>query len=235
MLVCPHSIQDHVNGTVLAPRAWLGLHLPHAWDIPKATRMTMILASGSPFRAEILRNAGLDFDAVSSDIDERAVEAPMLESNVIPADIASVLAEAKAIDVSTRHPGALVLGADQTLGFEGESLHKCATMEEARIRLLRLSGKTHDLNSALTLVRDGETLWRHVSVAHMHMRLLSPLFIGRYLATAGADVLASVGVYHIEALGIQLFERIDGDHYAIIGLPLLPLLDQLRKMDMLDE
>lgn len=137
------------------------------------------------------------------------------------------------MDVSTRNPGALVLGADQTMALDGQLLHKPTDMEEARFRLLAMSGKTHTLNSGLVLVRDGVALWRHLSVAHMHVRDLSPPFIGRYLAKVGDTALSSVGAYQIEADGIQLFERIDGDHFAIIGLPLLPLLDQLRTMDVI--
>ncbi len=194
----------------------------------------LVLASASPFRAKILRDAGLSFDTASASIDERSVEAPLLEAGLDAGDIAQMLAETKALDVSAGHPGRLVLGADQTLSLDGALLHKAADMEEARRRLLALSGKTHELHSALALVHDGETLWRHVAVAHMTMRPLSPGFIGRHLASVGDAALASVGVYQIEGKGIQLFEAIRGDHFTIVGLPLLPLLAELRAMHVID-
>lgn len=196
--------------------------------------MTLLLASTSPFRAAILKNAGVAFHAEGAEIDERCVEAPLLEADATPEDIAAVLAEAKAQDVSERNPGALVLGGDQTLSREGELFHKPADMAEARRNLLRFSGKTHQLWSALALVRDGETIWRHVSVAQMSVRPLSPEFIGRYLASVGDAALASVGCYQYEGEGIQLFEKTEGDYFTIIGLPLLPLLAELRRLGEID-
>lgn len=196
--------------------------------------MTFVLASSSPFRAELLTKAGLIFSTDAADIEERAVEAPLVESGLDAADVAAVLAEAKALDVSARHPGALVLGADQTMALDGELLHKPANMEEARFRLLAMSGKAHALHSALALVRDGETLWRHVSTVHMHVRTLSPAFIGRYLAEVGEAALQSVGAYQIEGAGIRLFDRVEGDYFTIIGMPMLPLLAELRRLDMID-
>ncbi|QKV19831.1 Maf-like protein [Oricola thermophila] len=196
--------------------------------------MSLVLASTSPFRAAILENAGIDFRAEGARIDERSVEAPLLEADATAEDVAAVLAEAKAADVSQRNPGALVLGGDQTLSLEGKLFHKPADMEDARYHLLTLSGKTHQLWSALSLVRDGETIWRHVSVANMQVRRLSPEFIGRYLARIGDAALASVGSYQYEGLGIQLFERVDGDYYTIVGLPILPLLAKLRELGEID-
>lgn len=196
--------------------------------------MSIVLASTSPFRAAILMNAGIGFRAEGSTIDERAVEAPLLEADATPEDVAAILAEAKALDVSERNAGALVLGGDQTLSLEGALFHKPADMEEARRNLLRSSGKTHQLWSALALARDGETIWRHVSVAHMTMRTLAPDFIGRYLASVGDSALSSVGCYQYEGEGIQLFERIEGDYFTIIGLPLLPLLAKLRELGEID-
>lgn len=196
--------------------------------------MSLVLASSSPFRAAILRNAGLAIEAEPAAIDERSIEAPLLEAGLDAADIAQLLAEAKATDVSSRRPGALVIGADQTMTLDGELLHKPADMEQARYRLLAMSGKTHTLHSGLALVRDGETVWRHVSVAHLHVRDLGPAFIGRYLASVGDQALQSVGAYQIEGEGIQLFDRIEGDHFTIIGLPLLPLLAELRARGEID-
>lgn len=196
--------------------------------------MTLVLASTSPYRAAILRDAGVAFDAQAASVDERAVEAPFLEAGLDPAGLAQLLAEAKATDVSARRRGALVLGADQTMALDGALLHKPADMREARSRLLDMSGRVHTLNSALAIVRDGETVWRHLSVAHMHVRTLSPSFVDRYLAAVGDRALTSVGAYQVEGEGIQLFDRIDGDHFTVIGLPLLPLLAELRDLGALD-
>ena len=193
---------------------------------------TIILASGSPFRKAMLINAGLDIEAVPADVDERALEAPL--QGVSPEDVAAILAEAKATEVSERKPGALVLGCDQTLSLGDEVFHKPADMEGARRHLLALSGKTHHLNSAAVLVRDGAVLWRHVGIASLTMRKLDPAFIGRHLARVGAKALSSVGAYQIEGEGIQLFEKIEGDYFTIVGLPLLPVLKELRALGAID-
>jgi len=194
----------------------------------------LILASGSPYRKALLENAGIEIETVPAHVDERAVEATLQGSGLTPEDVALVLAEAKADEVSARKRGALVLGCDQTLSLGDEVLHKPADMEAARRQLLRMSGKQHNLNSALVLMRDGKALWRHVSVATLTMRELSPIFIGRYLAAVGDKALTSVGAYQIEGRGIQLFEKIDGDYFTIVGLPLLPLLAELRRMGAID-
>jgi len=192
----------------------------------------LVLASASPFRKALLENTGLSFDVEPAQIDERVVEETL--ADLTPEDVASVLAEAKAQDVSSRNPGAIVIGSDQTLSLAGNIYHKAASMDEARRRLLELSGRTHELNSAIVLARDGETIWRHISVARMTMRNLDPGFIGRHLSNAGDGVLSSVGAYQFEGEGIQLFERIEGDYFTIIGLPLLPLLSELRKSGAID-
>ncbi len=194
----------------------------------------LILASGSPFRKAMLVDAGLDVEAVPAKIDERAVEAPLQDSGVSPEDVAAILAEAKAVEVSERRPGALVLGCDQTLSLGDRLFHKPADMEGARRHLLALSGKTHQLNSAAVLVRDGAVLWRHVGIANLTMRQLDPAFIGRHLAKVGDTALSSVGAYQIEGAGIQLFEKVEGDHFTIVGLPLLPLLSELRRLGAID-
>ncbi len=194
----------------------------------------IVLASGSRHRAEMLENAGLSIVAEAARIDERVIEAPLLESDLQADDIAQVLAEAKALDVSDRHGQSLVIGCDQTLSLDGQLFHKPEDMQGARKHLLAFSGKTHQLNSAIVLVRNGETLWRHVGVAHMSMRQLSPKFVGQYLAKVGDVALSSVGAYQIEAEGVQLFDRIDGDYFTIVGLPLLPLLEKLRQLEILD-
>ncbi|TPJ66935.1 Maf-like protein [Mesorhizobium sp. B2-6-1] len=194
----------------------------------------IILASGSPFRKAMLLDAGVDVEAVAPEVDERALEAPLQGSGASPEDVALVLAEAKATEVSERRPGALVLGCDQTLSLGDEVFHKPADMEGARRHLLALSGRTHQLNSAAVLVRDGEVLWRHVGIASLTMRKLDPAFIGRHLARVGSRALSSVGAYQVEGEGIQLFEKIEGDHFTIVGLPLLPLLAELRTLGAID-
>lgn len=194
----------------------------------------LILASKSPFRALLMRNAGLAFAQHAADVDERAIETAMNIDGVSPQDLALVLAEVKALDVSVKYPGALVIGSDQTLSLADEVLHKANTMEEARRRLLQLQGRTHQLNSAVVLARNGIVAWQHVAVARLTMRDLTPEFIGRHLARAGNAVLGSVGCYQLEGEGLQLFETIDGDYFTIIGLPMLPLLAQLREQGVID-
>ncbi|MCK7615987.1 Maf-like protein [Roseibium sediminicola] len=196
--------------------------------------MALVLASGSRIRAELLKNAGLTIEVDPADVDERAVETPLLEANFLPEDIAAVLAEAKANDVSNRRRGDLVIGADQILAFEGERRTKPEDMEAARRQLLAFSGKTHELHSAVVISKDGEAIWRQVTTARLTMRVLSPEFIGHYLANAGDAVLSSVGAYQLESLGVQLFEKIDGDYFTILGLPLLPLLAELRALKVIE-
>lgn len=194
----------------------------------------LILASTSPFRRNMLESAGIDFEAQAPDLDERAVEAPLAESGLAPEDVAAVLAEAKAVNVSQRQPDALVIGADQTLALGDRVFHKPRDMEAARAHLLALSGRTHSLNSAVVLARGGTVLWSTIASAAMTMRPLDPGFIGRHLAMVGDSALKSVGAYQYEGLGIQLFEKVEGDYFTIVGLPMLPLLDELRRLGAID-
>ena len=194
----------------------------------------LILASKSPFRAMLMKNAGLEFQQAAAEVDERAIEAATDKSGITPEDLALILAEAKALDVARRHPQALVLGSDQTLSLGDEVLHKAQSLEEAQRRLLKLSGKTHQLNSAIVLARGDQTVWRHISVARLTMRNVSAAFIGRHLASTGDKVLGSVGCYQLEGEGLQLFEHIEGDYFTIVGLPMLPLLAQLREIGAID-
>jgi septum formation protein len=182
----------------------------------------------------LLENAGLEFRTEKPDIDERAVEKALAGSGATPEDVAAVLAEAKAAAVSERHPEAIVIGSDQTLSLGNELFHKPADMEAARRQLLRLSGKTHQLSSAVVLAQKGSAMWRHVAAAHMTMRQLDPAYVGRYLSKVGAAALSSVGCYQIEGRGVRLFEKIEGDFFTIVGLPLLPLLAALRDRGMID-
>lgn len=195
---------------------------------------TIILASTSPFRRQLLENAGLKIEPVAPQVDERAVEEALEGSDVNPEDVAQILAEAKAVEVSERYPGRWIIGGDQTLSLGDEVFHKPKDMEGARRHLLALSGKTHQLNSGVVLAKNGEAVWRHVSIARMTMRPLDPAFIGRHLARVGDIALKSVGAYQVEGEGIQLFEKIDGDYFTIVGLPLLPLLAQLRELKVID-
>lgn len=195
----------------------------------------LILASRSPFRRALLANAGIAVEVVASSIDERAVEASLAGTGVLPDDLAFILAEAKAADVSARSDDAVVIGCDQTLSLNGHVFHKPADIDAARRQLLALSGRTHHLNSGLAIVQRGQTLWRHVEIARMTMRDLSPHQIGRYLARIGDRALDSVGAYQIEGEGIALFDAVEGDYFAIVGLPLLPLLSQLRKLGAIDD
>jgi septum formation protein len=195
---------------------------------------SLVLASASAARAAMLAGAGLSFDRDPARIDERAAEAPLRATGAGPADVAELLAEAKALDVSERHPGALVIGADQTLGLGDERFDKPADMEAARRQLLALSGRTHTLHSAVAVARDGAVLWRELASADLTMRPLTPAFIGHYLAVVGDAALASVGCYQLEGRGAQLFERIDGDYFTVLGLPLLPLLGFLRREGVIE-
>jgi septum formation protein len=151
------------------------------------------------------------------------------EGSLTPHDVAEVLARAKAEAVSELAPKAYVIGGDQVLALGETILSKPDGMEAARRQLLALSGKTHNLHTAVAVATGGETIWAETTIATLHMRKLTPEFIGRYLAAAGEDVLSSVGAYQIESLGIQLFDKIEGDYFSILGLPLLPLLDALRR------
>ncbi len=198
------------------------------------SKVRLILASASPWRAAMLRNAGIAVETIPARIDERAVEETLEGAELGPDDVALVLSQAKADEVSTRNPSAVVIGSDQTLSLQGEILHKPRNRDEAIDRLLRLSGRTHQLNSGVCLVLDGETLWSHVEVTHITFRKLDAAFIGRHLAQVGDKALTSVGAYQVEGEGAQLIERIDGDFFSVIGLPLLPLLAQLRERGFID-
>lgn len=190
--------------------------------------MTFILASASSSRARILREARVPFIALPADIDERALKATLLKQNKTVQEVAKVLAAAKAIQVSKLRPNALVLGADQVLEFDGELLSKCADLAEARALLLRLRGRGHRLISALALAEAGKVIWTHSETANLTMRAFSDAFLADYLSTEGSVLLDGVGCYRLETMGAQLFERVEGDYFSILGLPLQPLLAELR-------
>lgn len=194
----------------------------------------IILASKSQYRAELMNNAGVKFSSETANINERDVEAPLLEAELGGQDVAEVLAIAKAMDVSARNIDAHVIGSDQTLSFEGQLLHKPRDMAEARQRLLDLSGKSHELNSSVAIVRNCENIWTYTETSIITFRHLDPGFVGRHVAEVGEKILSSVGAYQIEGKGVQLFEKIQGDFFSIMGLPLLPLLAELRRLELLD-
>jgi septum formation protein len=190
----------------------------------------LILASGSPYRRKMLQAAGLAFRVVPADVDEAALKRGLAAQTPQPdpAAVADALARAKAQPVSVRHASATVIGADQVLALDDELLDKPGDLSAARAQLERLRGKTHRLISAVVVAEAGQVFWAHVDEAVLIMRSFSPEFLERYLAEAGPDLCQIVGAYEIEGLGIQLFERVEGDHFTIIGLPLVPLLAELR-------
>lgn len=196
-------------------------------------REKLVLASKSASRRRLLESAGLAFEVEPADIDERALESAFLAAGGESEALALALARAKALEVSARRPGAPCIGADQILTLEGRLLHKSETMESAARTLRALSGRTHRLTSAFAIARGGRILGEGQERADLTMRALDSRQIALYLACAGPAVLASVGVYQIEGLGVHLFDAIDGDHATILGLPMLKLLARLRGEGML--
>ena len=193
-------------------------------------RPPLILASSSKVRARLLEAAGLAFSVEGPGINEHAMRQAISSTGSLSAqDVAEVLARAKAEAVSELAKDAFVIGADQVLALGNHIFTKPDTMNAARSQLLDLSGKTHTLHSAVALATKGETVWAHAESSTLTMRKFTPQFIGRYLTAAGESVLTSVGAYQIEGLSIRLFEKIDGDYFSILGIPLLPLLDALRR------
>jgi septum formation protein len=189
----------------------------------------LILASGSAIRAQLLELAGVPLEIVRPHVDEEAVRASLKGENAPLERVAEVLAEMKAQRASNAHHGALVIGSDLLLAFDGEAIGKSADIGEARTLLRRLRGKEHQLIGATVLVKDGAVIWRHLAVSKLWLRDFSDAFLEDYLAREGEAALSSVGCYRLEGLGAQLFSRIDGDYFAVLGLALLPLLAALRE------
>jgi septum formation protein len=191
----------------------------------------LILASQSRARQALLTNAGIGFEAVTAEIDERAVQ--QASGLSAPGAIASLLAREKALSVSARQPGKFVIGADQTLALGERLFSKPAGRAQAAEQLRTLAGRSHELHSAVAVARDGKILFEAVAIAGMTMRRLGEAEIDVYLDEAGDAVTSSVGAYQLEGLGVHLFERIEGDHFTILGLPLVPLLAFLRSERLL--
>ncbi len=192
----------------------------------------MVLASKSDIRGKILAAAGLRFGIRAAQIDERAVEAEAKVGDAIAA--ARLLARAKATAVAAQMPGHIVLGADQTLAYGSMRLTKPANREDAASQLRTLRGQTHELHSGIAVVRDGEVLFDLVETARLTMRDFSDRFLDDYLDMTGDIAMTSVGAYQLEGIGIHLFERVEGDYFTILGLPLLPLLKFLRESGYVD-
>lgn len=190
--------------------------------------MSLILASGSAARRRMLEAAGLSIEVTTPRVDEEAAKASYRAAGMKPRDQADALAELKALSVS-RSRSEFVIGADQMLAIEGDVLDKPKDAAEARQHLMRLRGKTHELITAAVVAREGVAIWRHIDTPKLGMRAFSDAFLDDYLGRAGDDVLKSVGAYQLEGLGAQLFERVEGDYFSVLGLPLLPLLAFLRE------
>ena len=195
----------------------------------------LILASGSASRKKLLTAAGVPFTADPADLDEDALIAGLKGRGADAMQIASELAGQKALCVSRRHPGRLVLGGDSVIALGVSFIGKCVTMDDAKALLHKLSSKEHLLVSAAALARDGALLWTHASPCRMVMRSLSRKFLDDYLAAEGPAILSSVGCYHYEGRGAQLFDSVDGDYFSVLGLPLLPVLAELRKEGVLEQ
>lgn len=193
-----------------------------------AAAVNVVLASTSAIRQAVLRGAGVAFEAVAPGVDETTIKDSLLAEGVGPRDIADALAEAKAVKVSRRKAG-LVIGADQTLELDGRLFDKADTVEEARERLKALRGKAHKLHCGMVAARDGQPIWREVVTTTLRMRPFTDDYLDGYLRRNSPGILSSVGCYQLEGEGVQLFDRIEGDYFAILGLSLLPLLDLLRR------
>lgn len=190
---------------------------------------TLLLASTSATRLRLLAEAGVAVEAVAPEVDERPVKVRLTASRARAEQVATTLAEMKAAAVSRQRPEALVIGADQVLDCDGKLLDKPSGRDGARRQLKELRGKRHRLVTAVAVAAKGEIAWRHAEAATLTMRVFSDAFLEAYLERAGEAVTSAVGAYQLEGLGVQLFTKVEGDFFAILGLPLLALLDQLRR------
>ncbi len=189
----------------------------------------LILASKSAARREVLANAGVSFDVQVAGVDEDALKVP----GVDPRELAIELAKAKALAVSVQHPEAVVLGADQTLAFDGGLISKAPDLQKARARLADMRGKPHQLHSGVALAKGGQIIWSGADTAHMVVRDFSDAFLDAYIAAEGEELLYCVGSYRLEGMGSQLFDKVDGDYFTVLGMPLWLVLEQLRRFEVL--
>ena len=195
--------------------------------------MTLLLASQSSGRAAMLRAAGLEFETSAAHVDEEALTASLGAAGHSARNIADALAEAKAVKISSRLPGVTVIGADSTLALDdGSMLAKSESPDDAAVHLTRMAGTRHRLYSAVVAARDGVPIWRAIGEAKLWMRPLSDAFIADYVAQHWDSIRWTVGCYEIEGAGVQLFERVEGDPWTIIGMPMLPLLGWLRTIGL---
>ncbi len=189
----------------------------------------LILASASPTRGQMLQAAGIDVAQHPARLDEDAIRAALEAEKTSPREIADALAEMKARKIADRHPGACVIGCDQVLEFQGRAWGKPGSRDAARAQLIALRGGTHLLHSAIVLYHDAKPVWRHVGEVRLTMRVFSDSYADGYLARNWESIRESVGGYKIEEEGVRLFSRIEGDHFTLLGLPLLPLIDYLSQ------
>lgn len=194
---------------------------------PVAGPERLILASRSAARRAMLTGAGVPFTAQDAGVDEDAIKASL--QGIDPAELALELARAKALAVSRHDPEAWILGSDQTLDFDGGMISKARDLAEARVRLQQMRGHTHHLNSGVALARGGAVVWSGVDTARMTMRRFTDAFLDRYLEAEGEGLLGSVGCYRLEGMGSQLFDRVEGDYFTVLGMPLWPMLVELRR------
>ncbi|WP_242912551.1 Maf family protein [Brevundimonas pishanensis] len=195
------------------------------------TPARFILASKSAARREVLTNAGVTFEVQVAGVDEDALKTP----GVDPRQLAIDLAKAKALAVSAQHPDAVVLGADQTLAFDGGLVSKALNLDQAKARLASMRGLPHQLHSGVALAQGGEILWADADTAHMVVRDFSDAFLDAYIAHEGDELLHCVGSYRLEGMGSQLFDKVDGDYFTVLGMPLWLVLDKLREFKVLPE
>jgi septum formation protein len=193
----------------------------------------LILASRSAARRSLLTQAGVEYSATDAGVDEDAIKDA--SGHLSPAELAVELAAAKALAVSRRDPEPWVLGADQTLEFDGGLISKAGTLEEARARLAAMRGRSHYLHSGLALARNGSVVWSSVDTATMKVRQFSDAFLKTYLEKEGDALLSVVGSYRLEGLGSQLFEAVEGDYFTVLGLPLWSLLNELRRVGVISQ
>ncbi|WP_170760999.1 Maf family protein [Ruegeria lacuscaerulensis] len=195
----------------------------------------IILASGSSIRAQLLRNAGVPFTVQTARVDEDTAKRALLAENAPPRDIADTLAEMKARKVSDKTPGAMVLGCDQVLDFDGLLLSKPKSPEDALVQLKAMRGKRHMLLSAAVIYQDGEPIWRHVGQVRLRMRMSSDAYLRGYIERNWDSIRHAVGAYKLEEEGVRLFATIDGDYFNVLGMPLLELLNFLAVKGVIDQ